>query len=622
VNPANNSVSVVSMVNRPVADLALAQSVAPDPVYVGYYLTNALAITNKGPGAALSVLLTQPLPPGAGFIPGNSSAAGTFAVANNTITCMLGDLPSNSTAVVIIVLTNSTAGLMTNAVSLSTGSSDPVPANNSSTYVATVLTQAPKIINAGAVMTSESGPVNGAIDPNETVALSLSLANIGAQNTVNLKATLLATNGVALPGSPQYYGALVYGGPSTARSFSFKAASALGSVVVATLQLQDERPGVTNSLGTVAFVFGSPATNSFSNSALITIPDHGIATPYPSTINVSGMTGRVSKVTLGLNGLTHAFPHDVNVVLVSPAGTNVLVMSHTGGGYPVTNIALGFDDAAAASLPNYSLITNGTNKPSSYQGPVALPGTAQSKSYQYVLSGMTWNNPNGAWSLYVFDDSVGDAGSIVNGWSLNLSTVVTVGPVVDLAVGLTVPTSVNVGGTLTNTIIITNSGPDTATGVLVSNQLPVGASFVSASLSQGSFLSAAGGWVTCNLGSIPAGASAKVTVLTTPTVSGSLVNWVSVASNEEDLVPANNTAQATTTTFGPASLSGSFSGGHFVLTVTAQPNYVYVVQGATNLTYPAHWVSLSTNNNTTGTFNYIDTATPAPQQRFYRTMRQ
>jgi hypothetical protein len=33
-------------------------------------------------------------------------------------------------------------------------------------------------------------------------------------------------------------------------------------------------------------------------------------------------------------------------------------------------------------------------------------------------------------------------------------------------------------------------------------------------------------------------------------------------------------------------------------------------------------VSLSTNNNTTGTFNYIDTTTPAPQQRFYRTMRQ
>jgi len=31
---------------------------------------------------------------------------------------------------------------------------------------------------------------------------------------------------------------------------------------------------------------------------------------------------------------------------------------------------------------------------------------------------MVWSNPNGAWSLYVFDDKVGDGGNILNGWSL------------------------------------------------------------------------------------------------------------------------------------------------------------------------------------------------------------
>ena len=40
---------------------------------------------------------------------------------------------------------------------------------------------------------------------------------------------------------------------------------------------------------------------------------------------------------MSLNGLTHGFPHDVNVLLVSPAGSNVLVMSHTGGGHSVKN---------------------------------------------------------------------------------------------------------------------------------------------------------------------------------------------------------------------------------------------------------------------------------------------
>ena len=52
LNPANNSVSVVTTVNRPVADLGLAQTVAPDPVIVGYSLTNTVVITNNGPGTA------------------------------------------------------------------------------------------------------------------------------------------------------------------------------------------------------------------------------------------------------------------------------------------------------------------------------------------------------------------------------------------------------------------------------------------------------------------------------------------------------------------------------------------------------------------------------------------
>jgi hypothetical protein len=103
-----------------------------------------------------------------------------------------------------------------------------------------------------------------------------------------------------------------------------------------------------------------------------------------------------------------------------------------------------------------------------------------------------------------------------------------------------------------------------------------------------------------------------------PSVAGSLLNAVNVAANEEDLVPANNSAQATTTVYVPASLGGTFSGGYFQLTVTGQPNAVYVVQASTNLT---SWVSLSTNTSATGTFTFIDPTTPAPQQRFYRTLR-
>jgi uncharacterized repeat protein (TIGR01451 family) len=343
-----------------------------------------------------------------------------------------------------------------------------------------------------------------------------------------------------------------------------------------------------------------------------------MANPYPSTINVSGVIGRVSNLTLELNGLTHSFPHDINVLLVSPSGSNVLVMSHTGGAYAVTNLDLVFDDAATVSLPNYGLIINGTYKPSSYEGPVTLPGSAPASRYQSALSGMVWSNPNGAWSLYVFDDKIGDSGYILNGWSLNLITRLTVGPVIDLAVGMTVPASLNLGSPLTNNITIANVGPDTATGVVLTNTMPSGVQFVSASLSQGNLTSTGGGQVICSLGSLAAGASANVIIVTMPSLGGSILNSVNVAANEEDLIPANNSAQATTTVTVPATLSGSFSGGYFQLTVTGESNAKYVVQASTNLT---SWVSLSTNTSATGTFTFIDTTTPAPQQRYYRTFR-
>jgi hypothetical protein len=67
----------------------------------------------------------------------------------------------------------------------------------------------------------------------------------------------------------------------------------------------------------------------------------------------------------------------------------------------------------------------------------------------------------------------------------------------------------------------------------------------------------------------------------------------------------------------PASLTGSIVNGHFVLKVTAQPGYTYMVQTSANL---ASWGDISTNtNSSSGVFNYTDTTSPTPQNRFYRT---
>ena len=59
--------------------------------------------------------------------------------------------------------------------------------------------------------------------------------------------------------------------------------------------------------------------------------------------------GTIAKVTPVLTGFTHTFPDDVGVLLVSPSGKKIKLMSDVGGNVDVTNVMLTFDDAGAAA---------------------------------------------------------------------------------------------------------------------------------------------------------------------------------------------------------------------------------------------------------------------------------
>ena len=602
-NPANNTASVVTTAKLPLADVGVSLAATPEPAATGNNLTNTIVVTNYGSSVALGVVVTDPLPAGMTFVSA-SSTVGTCSNSSGTVICSLGDLSASAGATVSLIVSNTLLGSITNTVSATTASQDTNSANNTATYVAHVIGPTASIIGAGAVLTFESGPVNALIDPGETVGLSLSLANVGTLDTVNLKATLLGSGGVTGASGPQDYGALIHGGPSTARSYTFTAASVVGSAVVATLQLQDERSGVTNSLGTVAFTFNQPFTSGWSNAAPLTIPDHGVATPYPSTITVSGLTGVVTKATVTINGLTHAFPHDVNVLLVSPTGGNALVMSHVGGGHSVSNLTLTFDDAVTNTLPNSDLLTAGTYHPSSYPGAVGFPSPAAAGPNPSALAGVAGYGPNGAWSLYVFDDAAGDGGYIAGGWNLNITTAATLRPIADLAVSMSsAPVSFFIGGALTTTVWVTNLGPASATGIMVTNTLSSGQQVIT------------------NLGNLTTGATAKVIFLIAPAEAGNVLDTVSVGGNEADLDSANNSAQSTTAvlTPAPAILSGSFVNGQFRLTATAQPGLTYAVLVSTDLT---SWVTvINITASPGGTIKFTDTASPNTQRRFYRIQR-
>ncbi|HXJ74116.1 MAG TPA: Calx-beta domain-containing protein, partial [Candidatus Dormibacteraeota bacterium] len=228
------------------------------------------------------------------------------------------------------------------------------------------------VVPAGSILTHESLVTNGIIDPGENVTMLLALRASGGTNIPTVYATLLATNGITspVPATPVYYGGLTVGGPSASRQFSFTANGTNGQQVLATLLINN---GVTN-IGTAAFSYTLGMwTNTFYSTNIIIIPNIGMATPYPSTIAVSNLAGTIVKTVVTLSNLSHTYPQDVNVLLVSPSAQDTLLMSHAGGSTNVAKITLTFDDAATNSLPSVNVLTTGTNKPTSYFSTPVFP---------------------------------------------------------------------------------------------------------------------------------------------------------------------------------------------------------------------------------------------------------
>ncbi|MGH2522294.1 MAG: DUF11 domain-containing protein [Anaerolineales bacterium] len=100
-------------------------------------------------------------------------------------------------------------------------------------------------------------------------------------------------------------------------------------------------------------------------------------------------------------------------------------------------------------------------------------------------------------------------------------------------------------GTLTYTVTVANAGPEPATGVLLTDTLPMGVNFSSVNTSQGTCAQNMG-VVTCDLGMVAAQASATVTIAVSPQNAGVITNMASVTLNEPDPDLVNNSASIDT----------------------------------------------------------------------------
>lgn len=185
------------------------------------------------------------------------------------------------------------------------------------------------------------------------------------------------------------------------------------------------------SAGTVTVNFATAdgtatlGINNFSNSSSMTIPTSGNATLFPSGISVAGLTGNITKVTATLNGFSHSFTSDVDILLVGPTGQSVVLMSDVGGfGNNVNNLTLTVDDAAASTFPG-GAFGSGTFQPTNIndgEGTDTFDSPAPAGPHGATLSLFNGTAPNGTWNLFVRDDFAPDGGSISGGWTISIQT--------------------------------------------------------------------------------------------------------------------------------------------------------------------------------------------------------
>ncbi len=241
---------------------------------------------------------------------------------------------------------------------------------------------------------------------------------------------------------------------------------------------------------------------------------------------VLSVSGRAEHVPGATYSGTHSGGGTVELT-VSPDGSNVTSFSYaalpigcgtslTGkwtGGWPILNDAFSF--------------------PPQREGDVTFSGTFS--DVQSVSGTATW------------------VGSFCGGshptvtWEARTSAP----PLADLSVTLaSSPDPVLIGSKLVYTATVSNSGPLSAEAAALTETLPAGVTFVSATASQGS-CGGSGPVVTCNLGSLGKDRGASATVTVTPTEEGALASSATVSGTRQDPNQANNSATEQTRVIAP-----------------------------------------------------------------------
>jgi uncharacterized repeat protein (TIGR01451 family) len=489
----NNSASATETPQQ--ADLAVSKTGSNATPNVGDVITYTVTLTNNGPGAATSVAVSDPLPPGLSFVSFTASA-GSYDSGTGLWT--VGNIAANTAQTLQIQATVVSPGAQTNTAAVS--HSDQFDPNTSNNQAST--TETPQQADLAVSKTVSNAKPN----VGDTITFTVTLTNNGPDAATNVTVTDLLPVGLTF----------VSANPSQGMYSSTTGLWSVGTVTAATpetltIQAQVVSPGTQTNTATISHsdqFDPNPGNNSAGATETPQQADLAvIKTVSNSTPNVGDTI--TYTITLSDNGPDPAT--DVTLHDALPAGIAFVSAATTAGSYD-SNTGIWTVGTVVVGAPQTLTIT------ATVQSPNSATNTA-------TISHSDQFDPNPA---------------------NNSSTAPTNPQEADLALAKTVSNSTpNVGDTITFTVTLTNSGPSAATGVQVSDLLPAGLTLVAATPVQGTYTSATGLW---NVGAVPAGGQAVLILQATVVSPGAQTNTATISHADQfDPNPGNNSASATET---------------------------------------------------------------------------
>ncbi|MBC8094311.1 MAG: DUF11 domain-containing protein [Akkermansiaceae bacterium] len=596
-------------------------------------------MTKTGPSAATGVTVTNQIATSVTY--GSASLSqGSSSISGRTITWNVGTVPGGAVATMVVQVTPTASGIITNNAGVTRAEADAFAGNNFARETTTVLLPTLTITGTNVIegnfgVQNASFAVQLSYPSPQTVQVNFATTNVTAlagsdysprTGTLTFAPGQTTTNIVV--------GVLGETAIETNESFSVLLSAPVNATLAAAqasaLIINDDGiPGQIDHFEWVAI-----ASPQFVNEAFpvtVTAKDSfgDTVTDFSGPVNLSGAIGGSSETNRILGDLTHvfsssgnftlgyAFTPNTNIVVTHLRhyfGTKVSIWTDTGALLASQTVVSTLGVWTETALVTPLVLTNGVRyRVAAYtgngnyryrtDGVATFPNGTIDANHELFGDGFpSGNSGSSRWFVdlrYTVGASVPlpvsplVSGTFTSGvWSGSMTVLAQAenvvlratddnghagnsGPILvvrqnDLSVTVNAaPLPADVRSNLIYSITVTNTGPSTATGVIVSNILPVEVNFLSAIPSQGSVVRA-GRLVTADLGAIAGGGTATVTITVKPVLDSiTLSNLVSVSRVEVDPDLANNSV----TTLAP--VRALFGGGGRVAIYAADNSSYY-----------------------------------------------